>query len=357
MVGLLALHGPALGANAPKAVSFNDHIQPILSEYCFHCHGPDAESRKAELRLDRPEFAFLPRKEGGFAIVKGDPANSLLMQRVTSPKSDVVMPPPESHKVLTPAQVSLLQQWIADGAEYQEHWAFVDPVREPPPEVKRKDWAHNAIDRFVLANLEAEGFSGNAEAEKHALLRRVTFDLTGLPPSPAEIGDFLTDTAPGAYERVVDRLLTSSRFGEHRARYWLDAVRYGDTNGEHADNLRTTWPFRDYVIKSFNENKRFDQFVIEQLAGDLLPPANVDQIVATQFNRLNTTTNEGGSVVEEVYLHKLKDRTQTAATVFLGLTMGCAARFSAGGTFTVGNTAAALPSNTLSGMLLKKALS
>ena len=235
------------------------------------------------------------------------------------------MPPPEAHKPLKAGQVEMLRRWIEEGAEYQEHWAFVKPVRESLPEVRNTAWGHNSIDRFVLAKLEALGFSGSSPADKHALLRRVTFDLTGLPPTAAEIGDFVADSSAGAYERVVDRLLASPRYGEHRARYWLDAVRYGDTNGEHADNLRTSWPYRDYVINAFNENKPFDQFVIEQLAGDLLPPTRVDQLVATQFNRLHTTTNEGGSVVEEIYLHKLKDRTQTTSSVFLGLTIGCAA--------------------------------
>jgi hypothetical protein len=310
---------------APPKVSFNDRVQPILSEHCFHCHGPDSETRKGELRLDRAEFAFAIRKEGGVAIAKGDPENSLLMRRVTATDPAKMMPPEEAHKPLKPEQVAVLRQWIEEGAEYQEHWAFVKLEREPLPDVKNTAWPRNPIDRFVLAKLEAAGFSGAPAADKHALLRRVTFDLTGLPPTPAEIGDFIADASNGAYERVVDRLLASVQYGEHRARYWLDAVRYGDTNGEHADNLRTSWPYRDYVIDAFNTNKPFDQFVIEQLAGDLLPPKSVDQLVATQFNRLHTTTNEGGSAVEEIYLHKLKDRTQTTSAVFLGLTIGCAA--------------------------------
>lgn len=320
--GAVPAAAPARGA---AKVSFNDDIQPILSEYCFHCHGPDAGSLKGELRLDRPEFAFKPRKDGGVAIAKGDPERSLIIRRIVTTKADEIMPPPEAHKVLKPEHIALLRRWVEEGAEYQEHWAFVKPVREELPAVKRTDWGHNAIDRFVLAGLEKEGLTGAPEADKYALLRRVTFDLTGLPPSPTEIADFFSDNSPQAYERVVDRLLLSPRYGEHRSHYWLDAVRYGDTNGEHADNTRTTWPYRDYVIHAFNENKRFDQFITEQLAGDLLPPTSVDQIVASQYNRLHTTTNEGGSVVEEIYLHKLKDRTQTTAGVFLGLTMGCAA--------------------------------
>ena len=313
----------AVGAS-PR-ISFNDQIQPILSEYCFHCHGPDAGSREANLRLDRAEYAFRPNEDDVPAIVRGDPERSPLWRRIASRDPHFVMPPPEAHKSLRPEQIELLRQWIVEGAEYQEHWAFLKPVREPEPEVRQPDWVRNPIDRFVLARLEPAGFSGAPEADRPALLRRVTFDLSGLPPSPAEIGDFVSDRSPDAYARVVDRLLASPRYGEHRARYWLDAVRYGDTNGQHADNLRHTWPFRDYVIASFNQNKPFDQFATEQLAGDLLPPTSIDQLVASQYNRMHTTTNEGGSVVEEIYLHKLKDRTQTTASVFLGLTMACAA--------------------------------
>jgi hypothetical protein len=319
------LGGALTLAGASPRISFNDQIQPILSEYCFHCHGPDAGSRKAELRLDRAEYAFLPREDDGPAIVRGDPERSPLWRRIASRDPDFVMPPPEAHKSLRPEHIELLRQWIVEGAEYQEHWAFIKPVREPEPAVRNAAWVRNPIDRFVLARLEPAGFTGAPEADRHALLRRVTFDLTGLPPTPAEIGEFVSDRSPDAYERVVDRLLASPRYGEHRARYWLDAVRYGDTNGQHADNLRHTWPFRDYVIQAYNENKPFDQFATEQLAGDLLPPTRIDQLVASQYNRMHTTTNEGGSVVEEIYLHKLKDRTQTTASVFLGLTMACAA--------------------------------
>lgn len=320
---------PSVGtapAAAPRSkVSFNDHIQPILSEHCFHCHGPDAGSREAKLRLDRAEFAFLPREDGTVIIARGEPGKSTLLRRVRSASPQEVMPPPEVHKPLRAEQIALLEQWIAEGAEYQEHWAFVKPVREPLPAVANPEWVRQSMDRFVLAGLERAGFTGAPAADKLAWLRRVTFDLTGLPPAEDQIADFAADASPDAEARVVDRLLASPRFGEHRARYWLDAVRYGDTNGEHADNLRNSWPYRDYVIDAFNANKPFDQFVIEQLAGDLLPPTRIDQLVASQFNRLHTTTNEGGSVVEEIYLHKLKDRTQTTSAVFMGLTMACAA--------------------------------
>lgn len=319
----LASAQPARAAGTTR-LSFNEDIQPILSEHCFHCHGPDATSRKGKLRLDRAEFAFLPR-EAGPVLVKGDPVASQVMERVLATDPEDVMPPEEAHKPLSKEKIALLRRWIAEGAEYQEHWAFVKPVRETAPPVKDATWPRGPLDRWILAGLERAGLTGGPEADRHALLRRVSFDLTGLPPTPAEIGDFLADSSPQAYARVVDRLLASPRFGEHRARYWLDAVRYGDTNGEHADNLRNAWPYRDYVIRAFNANKRFDAFVLEQVAGDLLPPTTLDQLVASQFNRLNTTTNEGGSIVEEIHQNKIKDRTQTFGSVFLGLTMGCAA--------------------------------
>lgn len=211
--------GAAASVAAGTRISFNDQIQPILSEYCFHCHGPDAGSRKADLRLDRAEYAFQPREDDGPVIVRGDPERSPLWRRIASRDPDFVMPPPEAHKSLRPEHIELLRQWIVEGAEYQEHWAFLKPVREPEPAVRNAAWARNSIDRFVLARLEQAGFTGAPEADRHALLRRVTFDLTGLPPTPAEIGEFVSDRSPDAYERVVDRLLASPRYGEHRARY------------------------------------------------------------------------------------------------------------------------------------------
>ncbi len=318
---------PATVTAAPSAaerISFNEQIQPILSQKCYHCHGSDKNSRKEDLRLDRAEFAFAPRKHGP-VIVRGAPDKSQLIQRIESHDDKLRMPPPEAHKQLTAAEIALLRGWVQEGAEYQEHWAFLPPQRGTLPPTRRTDWSDNDIDGFVLARLEKEGLSPSPAADRYALIRRVTFDLTGLPPPPDEVGAFVADTSPAAYERLVDRLLASPRYGEHRARYWLDAARYSDTHGLHYDNYRMNWPYRDYVIKAYNENKRYDQFTLEQLAGDLLPAENIDQLVATGFNRQNITSNEDGAVPEELQTSYVTDRVQTFGTVFLGMTLGCAA--------------------------------
>ncbi len=317
---------PAAGA-LPAKLSFNEHIQPILSENCYACHGPDPGSRKGELRLDRAEYAFAPRKEGGKIIAPGDPDHSPLVRRIESTKEKEMMPPPEAHKTLKPEQKALLRRWVAEGAEYQEHWAFIAPKRPGLPVVAGSSagWPRTGVDRFILARLGREGLAVSPEADRAALLRRVALDLTGLPPSPAEIDAFLADQSPDAYERVVDRLLASPRFGEHRARYWLDYVRYADTHGIHFDNYRAIWPYRDYVIRAFNGNKPFDRFVREQLAGDLLPAKTLDELAATGFMRCNMTTNEGGTVTEEVYVNQTRDRVEAFGLTFLGLTTGCAA--------------------------------
>jgi hypothetical protein len=308
---------------APR-ISFNEQIQPILSENCYTCHGADSNARKAQLRLDRPEDAFAERK-GGPAIVKGDPAHSPLIQRLLSRDPEVVMPPPESHKLLKPGEVALLREWVAQGAVYQPHWAFVAPTRPERPVTRQMGWARNPIDDFVLAKLERESLTPSPEAERSALLRRVTYDLTGLPPSPAEIRAFLSDPSPTAYETVVDRLLANPRYGEHRAHYWLDYARYGDSHGLHRDEFRSIWPYRDYVIRSFNANKPFDQFTREQLAGDLLPARNLDQQLASAFVRAGISSGEGGSIVEELRVNNQRERVETYGAVYLGLTTGCAA--------------------------------
>ncbi|MBI4623034.1 MAG: DUF1549 domain-containing protein, partial [Verrucomicrobia bacterium] len=321
-----ATAGASGAGRVPGTLSFNEHIQPILSENCYACHGPDPGSRKAELRLDRAEHAFAPRKEGGTVIVKGKPDESPLVRRIESKDEKEMMPPPEAHKNLKPAQIALLRQWVKEGAEYEEHWAFITPRRAAPPiSVSHSGWSRNAVDRFIAARLEREGLAPSAEADRRALIRRVTFDLTGLPPTPQEVGAFVADPAPDAYERVADRLLASPRFGEHRARYWLDYVRYADTHGVHFDNYRAIWPYRDYVIGAFNANKPFDRFVREQLAGDLLPARTVDELAATGFMRCNLTTNEGGTVTEEVFVNQTRDRVEAFGLTFLGLTTGCAA--------------------------------
>jgi len=312
---------------AEVTIDFDRDVRPILSNNCFFCHGPDEKEREKTggFRLDRSESALgkAPRS-GKFAIVPGDPAASELVRRIESRDPGEVMPPPDSHKTLTPAQIDTLKRWIAQGAPYAEHWAFVAPQRPDPPEVRRGDWAGNAIDRFVLARLEAEGLAPAAPADRRTLIRRVTLDLTGLPPTVAEVEAFVNDPSPDAYEKVVDRLLVSPRYGEHQARFWLDAVRYGDTHGLHLDNYREMWPYRDWVIEAFNRNQPYDQFIIEQLAGDLLEAPTLEQQIASGYNRCNVTTNEGGSIKEEVYVRNVVDRVNTASTVFLGLTLSCA---------------------------------
>ncbi len=315
------------GAAARPTISFNDDVQPLLADNCYACHGADPGSRKAQLRLDRAEYATAVRKDGPPAIVPGRPDASGIVQRIESKDEKKVMPPPEAHKTLKPDQIALLRQWIAEGAEYQEHWSFVVPTRPAVPAVSSTGakWALNPVDRFILARLEREKLSPAPEADRRTLLRRVTLDLTGLPPTPEEVDAFIADRSPDAYGRVVDRLLASSRFGEHRARYWLDYVRYADTHGIHFDNYRSIWPYRDYVIRAFNANKPFDRFVREQLAGDLLPARTVEELAATGFMRCNLTTNEGGTITEEVFVNQTRDRVEAFGATFLGLTTGCAA--------------------------------
>jgi hypothetical protein len=316
----------AIDATLPAHVTFNENIQPILSDNCYFCHGQDATARKANLRVDREEFAFLPRANGLPAIVKGRPEASALIQRISSKDPSQVMPPPDSHKPpLTPYQVALITRWVKEGAKYEEHWAFVKPVRPPLPQVRQPGWVKTPVDNFVLAKLESKGLAPEPEADRRALIRRVTLDLTGLPPTPEEVSQFLSDPSPNAYEKVVDRLLASSHYGEHEARYWLDAARYAETAGLHFDEPRSIWPYRDWVINAFNSNKRFDDFVIEQVAGDLLPKPTIEQQVATGFTRCGITTSEGGSIEDEVLAMYAKERVETNAGVFLGLTMGCCA--------------------------------
>lgn len=307
---------------AARPIDFQREIRPILSDNCFQCHGPDSGSRMAGLRLDLKEAAFEARKRGA-AIVAGDPAASLLWQRVSATNARR-MPPESSHKSLTKQQIELLKQWIEQGAPWKEHWAFKAPVKPAPPAVKNAAWPRNSIDRFILARLEAQGLAPAPEADRRTLLRRVALDLTGLPPKPSEIQAYLKDPSPDAYERMIDRYLASPHYGEHRARYWLDAARYGDTNGIHVDNYREIWPYRDWVIQAYNRNLPFDQFTIEQLAGDLLPNPTLDQRIATGFHRCNVTTNEAGIIEDEYAEIYAKDRADTTAAVWLGMTTGCA---------------------------------
>ncbi len=307
--------GLSFGAEAP---SYNRDIRPILSEKCFACHGFDAKHREADLRLDTPEGAYALTDGKLPGIKPGSPADSEVWRRIITGDKDDVMPPPDSHKVLEPAEKELIRKWIEAGARYEKHWAFEIPARPPVPAADG-----NPIDAFLLARLKKEGLKPSPEADKATLLRRVTLDLTGLPPTIAELDAFLADTAPGAYERVADRLLGTTRYGERMASQWLDLARFGDTNGYLHDVLRTGWPWRDWVIRAFAQNMPFDQFVIEQLAGDLLPGATPEQILATGFNRNHLITAEGGTIAAEYLNEYSADRAQTVGTAFMGLTMNC----------------------------------
>ncbi len=315
---------PSAGESAASPpVNYLRDIRPILSDHCYACHGPDAENREADLRLDDRDSAFGEADSGAHAIVPGDPANSELIGRISSHDPDLQMPPADTNKPLDAEQIERLRQWIDQGAPWQTHWAFTAPVQPKIPTVSDPTWPTNPIDSFILARLDQESFKPSVDADKETLLRRVTFDLTGLPPTLAEMDAFLADHRPDAYPRVVNRLLQSPHYGEHMARFWLDAARYGDTHGLHLDNYREIWPYRDWVVRAFNQNMPYDQFTIKQLAGDLIPDATLDDKIATGMNRCNVSTNEGGSIEEEVYVRNVVDRVVTTGTVFLGLTMEC----------------------------------
>ncbi len=305
------------------AVRFNRDIRPILAENCFRCHGADPGSRKAKLRLDREE-GFFDKRDEGPTVVKGKPDESPMYKHIVSNDPDEIMPPPKSEKKLKPEEKALIKRWIAEGAPWEPHWSFIKPERPELPKVQDEKWVRNPIDRFVLAKLEAAGLKPAPEASKRTLARRLSLDLTGLPPEPEMADAFDADTAPDAYEKLVDKLLASPRYGEHRARYWLDAARYADTHGLHFDNFRDIWPYRDWVINAFNANEPFSQFTLEQLAGDLLEKPSKEQLVATGFHRCNTTTNEGGSINDEVLANYARDRVETTSWVWLGLTANCA---------------------------------
>lgn len=325
---VLAPNGAADAGAALEPVRFGRDIRPILSDRCFKCHGPDPASRQEELRLDLREDAIVDR--GGYAvIVPGDPEASELWHRIDAHDPDEMMPPADSNKKrLSEEEKELVRRWIEDGAPYEKHWAFVPPARPELPPVKNAAWARNEVDRFILARIEAAGLTPSPEADRGILLRRVFLDLTGLPPTADELAAFLADTRPDAYERWVDKLLTEepylSRYAERLATPWLDASRYADTSGIHMDAGRQIWPWRDWVLNAFRDNVPFDRFVTEQLAGDLLPEATMDQVVATGFNRNHVTTDEGGAIDEEYRVEYAVDRTATTGSVFLGLTMGCA---------------------------------
>ena len=308
---------------ATARVTFNRDVLPILSDTCFACHGPDSATREAGLRLDREKDAKRTRK-GISAIVPGDPEASEMIKRIFTDDPDDVMPPPDSRRGLTDKEKQFLREWIKDGAKWEKHWAFVAPKSPPVPPAKDPAWPINPIDHFILRTLTKEDLTPSAPASKEKILRRVTLDLTGLPPTLAEREAYLKDDRPDAFERVVDRLLASPRYGETMALPWLEAARFADTDGYQYDGPRIMWPWRDWVINAYNENKPFDQFTIEQLAGDLLPNSTLDQKIATGFNRNHRYNSEAGLVPEEFLLENAVDRVDTTSTVWLGLTMGCA---------------------------------
>lgn len=302
---------------AVKPVDFGREIRPLLSENCFSCHGPDEKKRMAGLRLDT--------QEGALSRIKpGDAAASPLFQRMNHEQKTLRMPPAASGRTLTARQIELMKRWIDEGAAWKIHWSYAPPQRLDPPAVKDRAWAKHPVDQFVLARLEKEGLRPSPEADRATLIRRVSLDLTGLPPKPEEVAAFVADKSANAYEKVVDRLLVSRHYGEKMAMLWLDLSRYADTHGYHIDSHRVMWPWRDWVIRSFNENKRWDEFVVEQIAGDLLPDASPDQRLATGFNRNHMINFEGGAIADEYLTEYVIDRVETTSNVFMGMTMGCA---------------------------------
>ena len=313
---------PGLPTATRAAVDFNRDLRPVLSDNCYHCHGPDVKARKADLRLDTKDGAFRV-KDGKSVILPGQGSQSELYRRLVATDPDDLMPPPKSHRKLTPAQIDLVRRWIDEGANWSQHWAFTPPTRPALPKIKNTAWPRNGIDHFVLAELEKSSLSPAPPAAKETLIRRVSLDLTGLPPTPAEVDTFLADPAADAYEKVVDRLLRSPRYGERMVWDWLDAARYADSNGYQGDQERTMWPWRDWAVRALNDNLPFDQFTLWQLAGDLLPNATLEQKLATGFNRNHMINGEGGRIAEENRIDYLFDQTETVGTVWLGATLNC----------------------------------
>src|SRR4051794_25406100 len=324
IIALVSLSAAPLPA--AEKLQFNRDIRPILSDRCFKCHGPDKGSRKSGLRLDLAEEAYAERKKSGkHAIVPGKPEASLVCAKVFSTDPEDLMPPPESNLALTAPEKEKLRRWISEGAQYQPHWAFIPlPDSVPVPAVKNRKWPRKELDQFVLARLEQAGLKPSPEADRTRWLRRVSYDLTGLPPQPAQVDAFLADKSVSAFEVVVDRLLASPSYGERMAVPWLDGARYADSYGYQSDQLCPTWPYRDWVADAFNRNLSYDRFLTEQLAGDLLPHPTGQQRLATAFNRLHRQTNEGGSIEEEFRTEYASDRVHTFSTATLALTFECA---------------------------------
>lgn len=311
----------------PEVVDFNFHVRPILSDNCFTCHGPDENQRKSDLRLDTEEGAFTALKdydEDRFPFVSGKPHESEAYNRLVSNDTSEVMPPPGSNLKVSEYEISLIKKWIEQGAQYKPHWAFVPPVKSQLPSITNEEWVSNEIDYFVQKKIEEIGLTPNARADKSRLLKRLSFDLTGLPPTLAMQESFMNDDSDNAYEKVVDELLSSKHYGEKMAVHWLDVARYADSHGYQDDGLRTMWPWRDWVIHAFNKNYPYDKFLTWQLAGDLLPEENIEALLATGFNRNHKITQEGGVIDEEYRIEYVTDRTNTFGKAFLGLTMECA---------------------------------
>lgn len=310
----------------PEVVDYNFHIKPIISDRCFKCHGPDKAKQESELGLHDEAGLFKTLKDDSsrHVIVPGKPEESELYRRIMSADPDEVMPTPESNLSLSAYEKALIKKWIEQGAKYKQHWAFIPPVKPSLPKVKNEDWVKNEVDHFILQRLEIEGLKPNDAANKERLLRRTSYDLTGLPPSPALLDRFLADESTDAFEKIVDTLMSQPSFGEHQAAHWLDVARYADSHGYQDDSYRSQWPWRDWVIHAFNKNLPYDQFVTWQLAGDLLPEATKEQILATGFCRNHKITQEGGVIEAEYRTEYIADKTNLFGTAFLGLTMECA---------------------------------
>lgn len=311
-------------ADGEKPIDYNRDIRPILSDSCFTCHGPDAEARKADLRLDRKADALAERKGGAHAIVPGDADASDVVFRLEAEDDTVKMPPPDSGKSITPEQAALIRRWVEQGAPWSEHWAFTPPRRPPVPAVEASGPVRNPIDAFILSRLKAEGLSPSPEADRATLIRRLSLDLLGLPPTAAEVDAFLVDQAPNAYDRLVERLLSSPHYGERWGRIWLDAARYADSDGYEKDKPRSVWFYRDWVINALNRDLPYDRFIIEQVAGDMLPDATQGQRVATGFLRNSMINEEGGADPEQFRMEAMFDRMDAIGTGVLGLTVRCA---------------------------------
>lgn len=321
LASVLSLH---CFEKANAAVDFNRDVRPILSENCFYCHGQDSNHRKGNLRLDQRESAVNPAESGEIAIVPGQPQQSSLVSHIFSTEKDALMPPGHSNRKLSEAQKQTLRQWILEGAEYRPHWAFTAPVLPDLPPVRNAAWVRNPIDRFTLAKMESLGIAPSPEADRITLIRRLSLDLLGLPPKPEEVDAFVADARPDAYEQLVERLISSPHFGERMALPWLDAARYADSNGFQQEGDTWQWIWRDWVVNAYNADMPFDQFSIEQLAGDLLPKPTNEQLIATAFNRNHLLNGEGGAIAEEQRFNILFDRVDTTATNWLGLTLACA---------------------------------